>query len=366
MRFDQIRFSIGRILTRAQIAHWMSWMTLTFVKGVIIIGLIIIVGLLSSPAKAEDPSTSDATCTGNFVNPIGDICWDCMLPLTLGSIEVWPSDLPDFGNPGSPICACANPIPRIGLAIGLWEPVRLADATRKEWCFPNLGGLKIDPGIGFQDKTYASPQTGNHSGAWHVHWYVYPVMALLELVTDIVCLEATSFDLAYVTELDPLWQDDTLSLIIHPEAALFTSLPAQAACTADCALATVTNPSPQLFWCMGCNGSSYPYNGNVSHEITPAQSGLLAAERMAFKLHRQLVAWQTSTPAAMCQKNPQPMMDKRQYRWQMTNPKPHTKGPFVCPRTGGPTVTYENFKMRPVVGEDFGWLVFRKRNCCAL
>lgn len=351
-------------------------MMMNFIKGTLAAILFILAaigaGLLfvSFTASAANAQTgeeeSSRTCTGNFVNPLSDICWDCLLPITLGSTQVWPSDLPDFGNPGSPICFCGTPIPRVGLSIGLWEPVRLVDATRKEWCFPNLGGLTIDPGIGFKSKSYAMPEAANYEGAWHSHWYIYPVMALMELVQDFVCLEQVSFDLAYVTELDPLWQDDTLSLIIHPEAALFTSLPAQAACTADCALATVTHSSPLLFWCMGCNGSTYPYNGNVSHEVTPIQSAVLASERMAFKLHRQLIAWQTSTPAALCQKLPQPIMDKRQYRWQMTNPRPHKKGPFICPRTGGPTVTYENFKMTPALGEDFGWLVWRKRNCCAL
>jgi len=220
-----------------------------FIKGLlaaILIGLSLVASvmfasvLFASQAQAQDGAVSEEessrTCTGNFVNPISDVCWDCLLPITLGSAEVWKSDLPDFGNPGSPICVCQKlglPIP--GLAIGLWEPVRLVDATRKEWCFPNLGGLTIDPGIGFKSKSYAMPEAANYEGAWHSHWYTYPVMTLLELMTDALCLETVSFDLAYVTELDPLWQDDTLSLIIHPEAALFTSLPAIAACTADCA-----------------------------------------------------------------------------------------------------------------------------------
>ena len=222
-----------------------------------------------APATPTAPDEdSSAECHGNFVNPISDVCWDCLLPITLGGAEVWPSDLPDFGNPSSPLCFCGTPFPRVGLAVGMWEPVRLVDVTRKEWCFPNLGGLKIDPGIGFKSKAYASSSTGQNMGSWHAHWYVYPLMYLMELVNDFLCLEQTSFDIAYVTELDPLWQDDKLSLLIHPEALLFTSLPAQAACVADCTLASVDNPSPALFWCMGCNGSTYPLNGNVSHELS--------------------------------------------------------------------------------------------------
>ena len=50
-------------------------------------------------------------------------------------------------NPSSPICLCGSPIPRIGLSLGVWEPARLVDATRAPWCFPNLGGLTINPGL---------------------------------------------------------------------------------------------------------------------------------------------------------------------------------------------------------------------------
>ena len=150
------------------------------------------------------------------------------------------------------------------------------------------------------------------------------------------------------------------------QIALFASLPAQLACVADCGASQFGLPIKEMFWCMGCNGSTYPLTGNVSHEQTPVQSALLTAERIAFKLHRQLIAWGTSGAEAQCQKYPMPIMDKRQYRWQMVNPRPHTKGRFTCPPTGSSTIVYERFKSIPVVGEDLGWLVWRKRNCCAL
>ncbi|MCQ5478220.1 TraU family protein, partial [Escherichia coli] len=35
------------------------------------------------------PSASaDSACEGRFVNPITDICWSCIFPLSLGSIKV--------------------------------------------------------------------------------------------------------------------------------------------------------------------------------------------------------------------------------------------------------------------------------------
>ena len=47
------------------------------------------------------------------------------------------------------MCLCGL---RPGIAMGFWEPVRLADVSMKPWCFVNLGGIKLDPGfdIGFK------------------------------------------------------------------------------------------------------------------------------------------------------------------------------------------------------------------------
>ena len=47
---------------------------------------------------------ADAKCTGRFVDPIGDICWECMFPITLGSMELIGGDMPDTNNPDLPIC----------------------------------------------------------------------------------------------------------------------------------------------------------------------------------------------------------------------------------------------------------------------
>jgi hypothetical protein len=67
-----------------------------------------------------------------------------LLPLSIGGFDLWPSDKPDPGNPSLPVCLCGI---RPGLSFGFWEPVRLIDVTTKPFCFPNLGGLTINPGM---------------------------------------------------------------------------------------------------------------------------------------------------------------------------------------------------------------------------
>ena len=88
----------------------------------VLVALFSLGGLAVSEAKA-----GPGVCTGSFVNPITDVCWSCLFPISLGSMKIWPSSRPDTENPALPICLCATPIPRIGIAIGFWEPVRLAD-----------------------------------------------------------------------------------------------------------------------------------------------------------------------------------------------------------------------------------------------
>ena len=37
-------------------------------------------------------------CQGHFVNPITDICWHCLFPITIGHAEVVPGIMPDTEN----------------------------------------------------------------------------------------------------------------------------------------------------------------------------------------------------------------------------------------------------------------------------
>ena len=84
---------------------------------------------------------------------------------------------------------------------------------------------------------------------------------------------------------------------------------------------------------------------------------------MAYKLHRELLLWGTSGPEALCQPYPMPVIKKSQYRSQVINPVPSTLIGGCVP-FGNTTTLYESGKEIPVVGEDFGYLIWRKRNCC--
>jgi conjugal transfer pilus assembly protein TraU len=66
-----------------------------------------------SPARA-----ASVTCHGKFINPITDVCWSCLFPLSIGGLSIWKGSRPDPKNPTFPLCACGSPIPRIGIRSG--------------------------------------------------------------------------------------------------------------------------------------------------------------------------------------------------------------------------------------------------------
>ena len=256
-------------------------------KSLKIPGLIIM--FLVTVLSAQGASAQ--SCTGRFVNPVTDVCWECLFPISIGPIRIGSATgAPDTPNPGSPICYCGSPIPRIGLSLGVWEPARLIDASRAPWCFPNLGGLTIDGGLpAGRGRTGASGGDGAQGSTWHVHYYVYPLLSWIGALLDLGCLEGGGLDIAWVSELDPAWRDDELSFLLSPEAALFADLPVQAACAADCAAASAGLPLDALYWCAGCQGAMYPLTGNVGAHVGGVQASLLAAQRLVFRLHRTLL-----------------------------------------------------------------------------
>ncbi len=325
----------------------------------ILLTLVCALLLLSQPASAVEP-----TCEGKFANPITDICWSCIFPLTIGGTKIMSLDQEDTSNPSGALCSCKT---KIGIKVGFWEPVRQVDIVRKPFCLSSLGGIDLDPGF---DAPEAGRKRGDDSGTAHsfyqAHWYVNPILYWLEVLLDNACLDKSPFDIAYLTELDPIWADDELTYLINPDVTLFANLPAQAACAADCVTASAGFPSDKLFWCAGCQGSLYPLNGHVQHHIGGVQASSLLLQRLTAKMHRQGLIWSASGSEGLCGYYPKLQMGKSDYKYQMLFPVPQTQkiAGKCCQPYGRTTTVWGAGKEFPYKGEDFSYLVFRKRNCC--
>lgn len=316
-----------------------------------------------------------AICNGRIFNPITDVCWSCIFPISIGATPVIPNKIADTPNTSTIPCVCPGKIlglPQIGIPVGFWEGIELYEMSKEPFCFVSLGGIsmpmQIFTGTGSQSINGRSGRYEN----WHLHKYAMPIFKLLSIVFDALCLEISSFispfDIGYMTELDPLWMDDELTFVLNPEAVIFNNIIAQSACVADCVASTTRLPMDSLFWCGGCQGSIYPLTGNIHADYGSVQTTLLTMERFVAKMHRELQMWNTSGPESLCQPVPAPIIKKSQYRTQMTYPVPMNSSGLTngCQPMGRSNALYDSGKEIPIKGENFGYLLWRKRNCCTL
>lgn len=324
--------------------------------------------VITTFCAAAAAQSSTPTCTGKFMNPITDICWSCVLPIKIGGVAVQSGSQEDTDtSSGNPLCACTGGgVPKFGVKISFWEPARIVEVVRAPYCFPSLGGLKMDVGIDAPAHGRTTKDSNTRTSFYQVHWYTNPLLFWLEILTDNGCLEQGVFDLAYFTEVDPLWADSETTFILNPDVALFTSLPAQAACAADCVAATSGFPLNELFWCAGCQGSMYPLDGWVGTHVGGVQASALLTQRITNKMHREGLIWAASGSDGLCGFYPQPLMDKRNYKDQMIYPVPNTAkwNGKCCHPFGRTTTIWGPGKEIPYVGEDFAYQLFRKRDCC--
>jgi conjugal transfer pilus assembly protein TraU len=325
-----------------------------------------VIAALAALVAVSTSHVQAASCVGKFANPITDICWSCMFPIKIAGATLVSSGQEDTPNPGgNPACFCGNP-PMVGMSVSFWEPARRVDVVREPFCMVSLGGVKMDPGFDAPQATRFRHDGQGQSSFYQVHWYIDPVMFYLQAILDSNCLENTGFDLAYLTELDPLWNDDELTRIINPDVYLFGNLPARAACAADCVTATAGFPNASFYWCAGCQGSLYPLNGHVQAHVGGVQASSLLTYRITAKMHREGLMWAASGENGMCGYYLQLLMDKTNYKYQMLYPIPQTEkiSGKCCQPFGRSTILWGAGKEFPFEGEDFSYQIFRKRNCC--
>ncbi len=100
--------------------------------------------------------------------------------------------------------------------------------------------------------------------------------------------------------------------------------------------------------------------------MKPHEGGLVssttAVERLHAILHRSMVAMNVSTASAMCMPLPAPIMQKSWYKTQLLRPIPDSM--FAHPY-GRSTTLWGAGREFPIQGEDFSYMIWRRRACCA-
>ena len=305
------------------------------------------------------PSVGRASCSADFFDPITDICWNCIFPITLGGITVFDSDIdsPD-DDISSPLCLCGT---TFGLSASFWEIARVVETVKNPWCFNLIGADLGDTGFLGGDSVKTTRKASKNMFA-QAHYYMLNVWALLDLFLDIPCLEDTGFDIGYITEVDPLWNDDLLAFILNPEALLFGNPVLQFSCIADSIAANAGLPLDVLFWCMGSWGSAYPLTGHISSDSTIQENAALAG-RVVYKLIRQYTLADTATN--VCGPVLWPIWTKSHYRLQVMRPVRD----YTCQPIGRSGLIWGAMKNPPYSAgnnksDNFDWVLVRKKLCC--
>lgn len=312
-------------------------------------------------------------CEGAFPNPVADVCWSCIFPLRLAGATLFSGGQLDANSDNSWLCNCSTiGKTRIGIPVEFWEPVRIVEVTRTPACLVALNGLELDfTGLtmrepGMRTGTGGSDTTASYA-FYHAHWYINPILHWLGVLLDFDCLDRGGFDLAYLSEFDPSWSDDQLAGILVPEGLLTANLPGVAACAADC-VATVTGwPYDKMWWCAGCTGLLLPPTGNVSAHVSGRQSSALLTARLVMRQHRSGAAQYTHSSRAACGPGwRSPAMIKTAYKMTMLYPRAQgSRNGRCCEPLGSSPELWARGSEWPVKGEDFVYLLFRKRHCCA-
>ena len=303
-----------------------------------------------------------AICQSTLFNPINDVCWQCIFPFRLGNITIASSGIDSpSDNVGNPLCICgAGKV--IGLKASFFEPARVEETVKDPYCFNLIGAELTNPADGFLMGTSREGDTVKDMTFQQVHHFLFNVWALLELFMDVPCLEQTGIDVAYITEIDPTWNDNLLAFILNPEALLFGNPIAQMSCMMDSVASTIGVPLSPLFWCVGSWGPAYPLAGHVNNGYYVQDNALLAG-RMIYKMSREGLMWDTAVNE--CAPTPMPIWIKEHYRMQMMKPV----ADYTCHPIGRSGLIWAAEKNPPYgtgtnASGNFDWLTFRKKLCC--
>lgn len=301
-------------------------------------------------------STKAFSSDGKIINPITDVCWSCLFPLHIAGENTTPKHK-DFIKYREKICHCPGGI--VGVPFAFWEPSRMIEVTRTPYKFLSLGGVSI--GKNPLKQGVQSYDCWGDKSFFHVHYLISPFLALLDTGIDFVCTDNIPFDIGYISEFDPFWNNDSWASLLNPEALLFGNPLAQAACVADCAAASFGKPLDKLFWCAGCQGSLYPFSGHCSHPSGDIQTSSLMVHRLLAKL-ASLYVVKSFKEGEFCKKSPSRRLRKTSFKTQLAYPKAQTKGP--CNALGRSGAFWGAGKSPPLAGEEFVYIIWQKKHCC--
>lgn len=166
-------------------------------------------------------------------------------------------------------CVCENSTSQVagvqiplGFKASLIEPIMGISSSNQPG---DLVGINVDLGHDLFDKEGTSREGSENTNETtlfrQINFMTFPFMAMVGFVLpEAICFDKTTeMTSNYISDVDPLYQNDILSLAVNTGKSFGRTLLinplADLACIADCAAATAGYPINSLFWCDGCRGN---------------------------------------------------------------------------------------------------------------
>lgn len=334
----------------------------------VLLAAIGVLSIGSSAAWASTPGCPNANILGSGL--FSSLCYPCFFPIRIAGVASGPN-VP-FGA-AAPVCVCPGRFgyPTPGFTYGMWYPDKIFETVRLPYCSPTLGKQIAAGGSTGGDGKFSLLMGGPNTRTkeetqrpfYNFHIFAYPIGQIMHYMQSTVCVskQNTDANLLYASELDPTWNNTSLSMLTTPEAVLFANPIAIGSCIADGVAATVTQPIEALFWCAGTMGGMYPFTGFNGYGGAPQRVAAMTNTRALAAMHRRGLAWQSKGDPAVCSDIPAPIIVKNQYKWQQTYPIPEI---MTNHWIGESVWRWGQFRHVPAVGEDFVNVLWRWSDCC--
>lgn len=331
---------------------------------------------LSSVQGFAGTSTSAATsqnsCKGRFFNPLSDPNWNDLFPITIFGVNIIGGAQPPIIHE-PPICFCPSDFFGMtlpGIGITYWEPLYVAEVSSSPGCLITVGGVNAfgggsSSGFGnlFGPKVGSLATDSSTSSHEQVHWYVYPIIGIIDAALTTFCKNSSQgFDLAGMTEIDPLWQNDIWANVFTPESGIFATPPMQAACLVDAVASSIAFPVDPLFWCAGAWGTVYPMSANPNSVQSDQQANAMTlAKYIAFEARTGMLLT-TVGPGAICSSTYSPIWIKSQFRIDPIYPFPNYSSAIYIGQSQlrWGYIPPANFPTQ----QDSAYLIWNAEQCC--
>lgn len=319
--------------------------------------------------SGEDPATDAAgklTCEGKQFDPASDPDWNNLYPMSWGGSKIGSGAQPPWMQMPA-TCSCNSHFWSInmpGLGFTYWEPLAVAEIQREPGCMSTWGGTQVLKGYGkLKANGNESRDDGEHFNRMQVHEYTYPVLAVIGLFEDFVCLNPAAFMVTGMTEFNPIWNmGGSWNSAMDPRSILTATPPAQAACGIEASLLYAGGWHLNFMdWCIGGWGASSVLGGDIN-----VTNSTWHSNGLTYFKYRQMQAafgnvWTTIGPGARCNSFPFPIMDKAQVRYNQIYPWPLKGKPI---RMGDLPVGVSPVTTNSPTKDSTGALIWEGKQCC--